>query len=329
MQHLLHRRHVLGASLASLLGASPLSALASESYPTKPVHLIIPFPAAGATDYAGRAIGNSLSQAWRQPVVFDNRSGAGSTIGTEAGAKSAPDGYTLVMGVPAGISIAPHIYPKLGYDPLQDLVPVAGFATSPMVVVVPANSPFKTFKDMVNAAKAQPGKLTFASNGSGSLPHLASAWFETQAKIELTHVPYRGSAQALPDLMAGRTDMMFDIIVSSLPLIESGRLRALAITSAQPSSRLPDVPTVASFGYPEFVADQWYGLFAPAHTPPAVVAKIEDDVRTACLDTKLRATMWQRGAEIRFSAAKLLTREVTRDHQRWKQVVALSGAKAE
>src|SRR6187402_1518257 len=170
---LIARRRLLQSFAAVAAGALPvLARAATEAYPTHAAKLIIPFPAGGATDYAARAIGTALSQLWSQPVVFDNRAGAGSTIGTEFGAKSAPDGYTLVMGIPAGVSIAPHIYPKLGYNPLVDLVPVAGFATSPLVVVVPANSPFKSFAELVAHAKAQPGKLSYASNGSGSLPHL-------------------------------------------------------------------------------------------------------------------------------------------------------------
>ena len=315
--------------MAMLAAAAGLPARAAETWPSRPVKLIIPFPAGGATDYGARAMGMALADAWHQPVVFDNRVGAGSTIGTEAGAKSAPDGYTLVMGIPAGVSIAPHLYPKLGYAPLTDLSPAAGFATSPLVVVVPADSPAKTFRQLVDMARARPGKMTYASNGSGSMPHLTTAWFASRAGIDITHVPYRGSAQALPDLMAGRTDMMIDIIVSSLPLIESGRLRALAVTSAQPTSRLPGVPTIAQSGYPGFVAEQWYGLFVPVGTPAAVIARIEADVKAACADTRIRGTMWQRGAEIRYSSAAVFAEEVRRDYKQWGLVVAASGAKAD
>jgi tripartite-type tricarboxylate transporter receptor subunit TctC len=183
------------------------------TFPSKTVKLIIPLPASGATDYAARAIGGGLADLWRHLVVPENRAGAGSTVGNEAGAKSAPDGYTLVMGIPAGITIAPHIYPKLGYDLLVDLIPVAGFATSPLVVVVPVNSPFKTFTDLVAYAKANPGKLNYASNGNGSLPHLTTEWFLSLSKTKMAHIPYRGSA--------------------------------LAMTGSQPTSRLPGVPTVA------------------------------------------------------------------------------------
>ena len=243
------RRNLLAtaALLPAAVGAGRVLAQpATVPWPTKPVKLLVPFPAGGATDYAARAIGTALSVKWQQPVVFENRVGAGSTIGTEAGAHSAPDGYTLVMGIPAGITIAPHIYPKLGYNPITDLTPICNFATSPLVLVVPNESPLHSVKDVLVAARAQPGRLSYASNGSGSLPHLATEWFASEAHISLAHIPYRGSAQALPDLVAGRTAMMIDIIVSALPLIEGGRLRALAVTGAQPTTRLPGVPTVAS-----------------------------------------------------------------------------------
>ena len=333
-QHFNRRDSVkwLGAAAMTatwLANAARAAQPTANDYPTKASKLIIPFPAGGATDYAARAIGTSLSQLWHQPVVFDNRVGAGSTIGTDFGAKSAPDGYTLVMGIPAGVTIAPHIYLKLGYDPLVDLVPVAGFATSPLVVVVPVNSPFKTFPELVAYARANPGKLSYASNGSGSLPHLTMEWFLSLAKVRMTHVPYRGSAQALPDLISGRVDVMMDIIVSALPLIEGGKLRLLAASSSQPSSRLPGVPTIASFGYPGFASDQWYGLFVPAGTPQAIVKKIEADVETVSADSRVRAQMWQRGAEIQYLSGKALADMVRTDSKRWALIAKATGARAE
>lgn len=299
------------------------------AWPTRPVRLIIPFPAGGATDYAARAVGGSLGELWGQSVVLDNRAGAGSTLGTQLGARSAPDGYTLVMGVPAGISIAPHIYPKLGYDPLTDLVPIAGFAQSPMVVVVPANSPYRTLGELVAGARAKPDGLAYASNGSGSLPHLATEWFMTQTKTRMVHVPYRGSALALPDLITGRTQLMIDIIVSALPLIESGKLRALAVTGSRRSSQLPDVPTAVQSGFPDFVVSQWYGLFAPAGTPEAIVSQIERDVKSVTDSTRLRGLMWQRGAGVDYSAAAPFASAVKADWQRWKLVAQATGARAE
>jgi tripartite-type tricarboxylate transporter receptor subunit TctC len=330
-QHLSRRGLLAAAAVGPWITHAPRAGAqaAAVAYPNKPVKLIIPFPAGGATDYAARAIGGALAERWHQPVVFDNRSGAGSTIGTEAGAKAPPDGYTLVMGIPAGVSIAPHIYPKLSYDPLTDLLPIAGFATSPLVVVVPADSPFKTLRDLLAYARANPGKLSYASNGSGSLPHLTTEWFLSQTRTQMVHVPYRGSAQALPDLIAGRTQVMIDIIVSALPFVESGKLRALAVTGAQATTRLPGVPTVAESGYPGFNADQWYGLFAPVGTPEAILRKVEADVRTATDDTQLRGQMWQRGAEILYTPGRPFAGAVKKDWQRWQVVAKATGAQAQ
>ena len=325
---LVQRRRLLQAAALSPLAAAT-AAWAKTDYPARAARMVIPFPAGGATDYAGRAIGTALAERWGQGVVFENKAGAGSTIGTEAGARSAPDGYTLVMGIPAGVTIAPHIYPKLGYDPVKDLVPVAGFATSPLVVVVPANSPFRTFAELVANAKENPGALSYASNGSGSLPHLTTEWFLSRAGLRMTHVPYRGSAQALPDMIAGRTHLMIDIIVSALPLVEGGKLRALAVTGAEPTTRLPGVPTVASLGYAGFASDQWYGLFVPTGTPEMIVRKIEADVQAATADSRLRGQMWQRGAEIRFLPAKAFGDMVRGDSQRWATIAKSTGARAE
>jgi tripartite-type tricarboxylate transporter receptor subunit TctC len=324
------RRRLLQACAGALTGvAAGHRARAASAWPTKPVRLVIPFPAGGATDYAARAVGGGLAELWGQAVVFDNRAGAGSTLGTQLGAKSPPDGYTLVMGVPAGISIAPHIYPKLGYDPLTDLVPIAGFAQSPMVVVVPADAPWRTLADLLGAARAKNDALAYASNGSGSLPHLATEWFLSQAKVRMVHVPYRGSALALPDLIAGRTQMMIDIIVSALPLIESGKLRALAVTGTQRSSLLPQVPTVAESGFPGFAVSQWYGLFAPSGTPTEIVRQVERDLKTVTGSTRLRGLMWQRGAEVDYTASTPFAVAVKADWGRWKEVAVATGARAE
>jgi len=322
-----NRRHILLAAAAA--ATAPVLPARAAGWPAKPVRLVIPFPAGGATDYAARAMGSALAERWGQVVVFDNRAGAGSTLGTQIGARSAPDGYTLVMGVPAGVSIAPHIYPKLGYDPLTDLLPIAGFASSPMVVAVPADAPWRTLPELVAAARARPEGLAYASNGSGSLPHLATEWFLSQAGVKMVHVPYRGSALALPDLVSGRVQVMIDIIVSSLPLIEAGKLRALAVTGARRSTLLPDVPTVAQSGYPGFAVEQWYGLFAPAGTPADIVRKVEADVQAATADTRLRGQMWQRGADVAYTAAGPFAGAVKADWERWKRVAQATGAKAE
>jgi tripartite-type tricarboxylate transporter receptor subunit TctC len=198
-----------------------------------------------------------------------------------------------------------------------------------MVVVVPADSPYRTLADLVAAARAKPDALAYASNGNGSLPHLATEWFLSQAKLRMVHVPYRGSALALPDLIAGRTQLMIDIIVSALPLIESGRLRALAVTGTQRSGLLPQVPTAAQSGFPGLAVSQWYGLFAPAGTPPALLQQVARDVKTVTDSARLRGLLWQRGADVDYQPTVPFTAAVKADWLRWKQVAQATGARAE
>ena len=322
------RVHLLRAVL--LAGALVIApACLAQAWPTKPVKLIIPFPPGGASDYVGRVIGQVLSDAWGQPVVVENKGGAGATLGTEAVAKAVPDGYTLLMGVPAGIVIAPHVYPKLNYEPLKDLVPAAGFADSPMVMVVPADLPAKTLAEFIALAKSKPGAMSFASSGSGALPHLTTEKFKLAAKLEMLHVPYKGSGQALPDLIAGRTHMMIDVIVSSLPMVQSGKLRALAVTTAKRDATLPDVPTMNEAGLPGFVAGQWYGIFAPTGTPPAILARIQSDLARAMQSPELRENFSKRGATAAFVEGARFAEAVKKDSAQWAEIVRITGAKAD
>ncbi len=317
------------ARLVVLIAAALLALPAAAQWPTKPVKLVIPFPPGGASDYVGRAIGQALSDAWGQPVVVENKGGAGATIGTEAVAKAAPDGYTLLMGVNAGIVIAPHVYPKLNYDPLKELVPAAGFAVSPMILVVPADSPAKTMRDLIAMAKAKPGELSFASSGSGALPHLTTEQFMQAAGVKMTHVPYKGSGPALPDLIAGRTQMMIDVIVSAMPLVEGGKLRALAVTTAKRYPGLPDVPTMSEAGLPGFEAAQWYAIFAPAGTPASILERIQSDLAKATASPALKDSMAKRGAEMLYTPGVAFADIVRRDSARWERIARETGAKAD
>lgn len=306
----------------------PLTASA-QAYPTKPVRLVIPFPPGGATDYVGRAVGQTLADMWGQNVVPDNRGGAGATIGTELVAKSVPDGYTLLMGVNAGIVVAPHVYPKVGYDPLKDLIAITSFAISPQALVVTPALPVKTVKELVAMAKAKPGQLLFASSGSGALPHLAAEMFNSLHGIKAVHVPYKGSAPAWPDLISGRTHYMIDIILNALPLAESGKLRLIAVTSIKRYPALPDVPTIAESGLPGYDVSQWYGLFAPAGTPPPVIRKIEADVLKLTEMKHLRENLSKRGAEMTYANSAQFTAVVKSDFANWGKVVKETGVKAE
>ena len=313
--------------IASALALSPLSF--AQSWPTKPVKLIIPFPPGGASDYVGRVIGQVLSDAWGQPVVMENRGGAGATVGTSAVAKAAPDGYTLLMGVNAGIVIAPHVYSQLNYDPLKELVPAAGFAVSPMVMVVPADLPIKSVAEFITMARAKPGSVSFASSGSGALPHLTTEKFRLAAKLEMLHVPYKGSGPALVDLLAGRTQMMMDIIVSALPMVQSGKLRALAVTTAKRDAALPGVPTMIEAGLPGFTAEQWYAVFAPTGTPPAILARIQSDLARAMQSPELRDNFSKRGADAAFVEGARFAETVKKDSAQWAEIVRITGARAD
>jgi len=320
-------------SLARMLLFAAMFAIApggfAQSWPSKPVKLIIPFPPGGASDYVGRVIGQVLSDTWGQPVVMENRGGAGATVGTSAVAKAAPDGYTLLMGVNAGIVIAPHVYSQLNYDPLKELVPAAGFAVSPMVMVVPAELPIKSVAEFITMVRAKPGAVSFASSGSGALPHLTTEKFRLAAKLEMLHVPYKGSGPALVDLLAGRTQMMMDIIVSALPMIQSGKLRALAVTTARRDSALPAVPTMIEAGLPGFTAEQWYAVFAPTGTPPAILARIQGDLARAMQSPELRDNFSKRGADAAFVEGARFAETVRKDSAQWSEIVRITGARAD
>jgi len=303
--------------------------LASTAYPTKPVRMIIPFPPGGASDYVGRTVSQGLAEMWGQNVVVDNRGGAGATIGTGLVAKAPPDGYTLLMGVNAGVVIAPSIYPELSYDPRKDLLALSSFALSPQLLVVTNGLPVKNVKDLVALAKTKPEQLSFASSGNGALPHLGAAMFNMMTGIKAVHVPYKGSGPALPDLIAGRTQYMIDIIVSALPLVQSGKLRMLAVTTAKRYPTLPEVPTVAESGLPGYEAAQWYGLFAPSGLPAPIAKKIEADTLLLLDNKTLRAGLSQRGAEMMYGNSAQFTAVVKQDIAKWAKVVKETGARAD
>jgi tripartite-type tricarboxylate transporter receptor subunit TctC len=319
-RHIDRRRGLRIAGLALAFAIAAPAAL-SQAWPTKPVKLVIPFPPGGASDYVGRVAAQALGDRIGQPIVVENRGGAGGTIGTEAVAKAAPDGYTLLLGINAGIVIGPHVYPKLGYDPLKDLAPIAAFAISPMLMVVPADSSVKTVQDFVAMAAARPAQILYASSGSGALPHLTTEQFAKEAKLQLVHVPYKGSGPALPDLLSGRTQMMIDIIVSALPHVQSGKLRALAVTTPKRYAALPDVPTLQESGFPGFEAGQWYGLLAPTGVPSAIIQRVQNELALVVQSADLRASLAQRGTEIMYANAAGFSALIRRDHQRWATIV--------
>lgn len=270
--------------------ALPLAAGAQANWPTKPVRMVVPFAAGGTTDVVARMVGQKLAVLWGQSVLIENRGGAGGNVGADMVAKATNDGYTVLMAS-GSITINPHLYKNMPFDTKKDLQAITNVASGPMLLVVPDNSPAKSVKDLIAMAKAQPGKINFGSAGVGSQVHLASENFADAAGISVTHVPYKGEAPAYTDLIGNQVQMMVGNFAAASALLGNGRLRALAITGKQRSPRLPDVPTVAESGLPGFENTGWFGLFAPAGTSPAILAKIQRDTAKVLADPDTRAQL--------------------------------------
>lgn len=273
----LDRRGALRAGAALMLGASTLRSASAQTWPQRPIRLVIPFPAGGPTDIVGRLIGQQMSEAFGQPVLIDNRSGASGIIGADLVAKAAPDGYTLMVNVSVHV-INPSLYAKLPYDPIKDFTPITSLAYTPTQLLVRADSQVKTVDELISLVKSQPGKHSFASSSIGAPGHLAGELFKRAAGIDATHAPYKGSAPALTDLMGGQVTYMFDSMPSSIALVKAGKLRALAVTSEARSASLPNVPTMAEAGYPSVTITSWYGLWGPAGMTAPVVQRIYAEV---------------------------------------------------
>ena len=280
-------RLVLACAAAVTLAAHVGGACA-QAYPTKPVRMVVGFPPGGGTDILARIVAQKLADAWGQQVIVENRPGASATIGANVVAKAAPDGYTLAMGQLTPNAIAPALYPKLPYDALKDFVPITLVGTSPNILVVNPAVPAKSLAELVAYAKAQPGRLTYASSGPGSLQHIAAELFKSMAGVDLVHVPFKGSGHAVVDLVAGQVDMNFDSIPATIQHIKSGKLRALAVTSARRASAFTDVPTIAESGYPGYDLTTWWGLFAPAGTPEDVLERVHADAVAALRNPEVR-----------------------------------------
>lgn len=271
------------AAAATALGAAALPAAAQGNWPTgKAITYVVPFAAGGTTDTLARLIGQQLGPALGTTVVVENKGGAAGSVGSEAAARAAPDGYTLLGGTVSSHAINISLYPKLGYDPLKSFAPVTLIGTNPVVLVVAANSPYKTLKDVLAAAKAKAGGLSSASAGTGSSQHLAVELLAYKSGVKFTHIPYKGSGPAIQDVISGQVDMMFDTTVVAAPHIQSGKLRAIAVTSPQRLASLPDVPTVAESGVnglADFQVQSWQAVFVPAATPAPVVTRLHDEIR--------------------------------------------------
>jgi tripartite-type tricarboxylate transporter receptor subunit TctC len=311
------RIRVLVAALVALLGcAGPFA----QGYPAKPVHIIAPFPAGGGYDFLARLVGAEMGKTFAQPVIVENKAGANGNIGTDAVAKSAPDGYTLLMGGNSPLSLNVGLYPKLPYDPLRDFETISRVATQPNLFAANPKVPVKSVAELVQYAKANPGKLTYASNGNGSPQHLAAEQLKRMAGIDIVHVPYKGAAPTAAALLAGEVSVAFNIILLPLPHVQAGKLTGLAVASSKRSPLAPDIPTMAELGYPIDI-DTWYGLVAPAGTPKEVIAKVNAETVRILNIAELRDRTRSQGIELGGSTPDEFSAFLKADIAKWTKAI--------
>jgi tripartite-type tricarboxylate transporter receptor subunit TctC len=313
------------ASVALLMLAC--TAANAADYPSKPIRWISPWPPGGANDVFSRDIGRKIADAFGQPVIVDNRPGAAGTIGSDVAAKAPADGYTVVMGSSPTHAIAPSLYPQLPYDPLRDFTAITLVGTVPNVLVVHPSLAAKNVKELIALAKASPGRLNFASAGNGTSQHLSGELFKTLAGVDMVHVPYKGTAPAMVDLIAGQVQIAFDNVTTIVPHIQAGKLRALAVTPAKRTAILPDVPTVAEAGVPGYEASVWFGVFAPAGTPKAVIARLHAEILKALNTADLRARMVAMGTDISGMGPAEFQTFVRKEVPKWAEVVRKANVK--
>ena len=314
----LRKRALLGALAAA--AALALPGAWAQTWPSRSVSIIVPFPAGGTTDVLARALGQELSKTLGQPVVVENKPGAGATLGADYVAKAKPDGYTLLMGA-VHHTIATSVYRKLGYDFEKDFAPITTVALVPNVLVVNPQGPAKTVQELLAQAKAQPGKLTYGSNGTGTGQHLIGAQFEGMGGVQLLHVPYKGSGPLTTDLLGGQISMSFDTVTPVLPHIKAGKLRALAVTTAKRSVALPDVPTLEEAGLPGFDMGTWFGMLAPAGTPKDIVARLNADMVKIIQSPEFRKKMDDIGADPIANTPEQMARQIKDDTARFARLV--------
>ena len=320
---------MLRSILSGLLVVAATATVAAESYPAKPLRVVITFPAGGPSDVVVRLIGQRINELHGTPVIADNRGGAGGIVGTEIVARAAPDGYTLLVGTAGGMTINPNLHAKLPYEPFRDFAPVAMLVLSPQILVVHPTLPAKTVKEFVAVAKAKPGQLMFGSAGTGTATHLGLELLKLTAGITVTHVPYKGGAPALTDLIGGQVQAMWTSIPSVLQHVQAGRVRALAVSTGRRSVSAPDVPTVAESGYPGFEYANWNALFAPAKTPPARVKRLNEIVAGILGEPGVAQKLVAQGAEPAPGTSDDLARYMRDDDARWKKVIRTAGVKAD
>ncbi|MPS93250.1 tripartite tricarboxylate transporter substrate binding protein [Comamonas sp.] len=316
---------VIGTGLLASLAPGISSA---ETYPARSIKIIVPFPAGGGPDMIAREVATTVTSQQGWTIIIDNKPGSGGNIGMDAAAKAAPDGYTLVMGQTSNMAINPSLYAKLPYNPQKDLAPVGLVASAPLVIAVASNSPYKTLSDLINAAKANPEGINYASSGSGTVAHLATEQLQRIANVKLTHVPYKGAAQGATDLIGGQIQMYISSIVTLSGHIKNGKMRALAVTSARRSADLPNVPTVAESGFKGFEAVTWFGIAAPAGVSKDRLSKLNAAFNRALETPDVKKRLTEQGADVLGGTPEQFARLVRDETGRWATVVKESGAKA-
>jgi tripartite-type tricarboxylate transporter receptor subunit TctC len=323
------RRSLIAATLSAVaLGAIALPAQAQDKWPSKPITYVVPFPAGGTTDILARLIGQKLGPALGTTIIIDNRPGAGGNIGSDLVARAAPDGYTIMGGTISSHSINASLY-KLPYDPLKSFAPITLIGTNANVLVVNPASPVKSVKDLIDAAKANPGSLSFASAGNGTSQHLSAELFKTMAQIDMVHIPYKGSAPAIQDVIGGQVPLMFDTTVVAAPFIQSGKVRPLAVTSAKRVPSLPDVPTMAEAGVPGYDVVSWQAMFAPAGTPPAIVQRLHTEVAAILKQPDVQERLAKLGVEPSGMLPQQLAEFQAAEIAKWAKVVKAANIKVD
>lgn len=323
--------HTAKSAFKILAAAAVMAGWAADAsaqpYPARPVTVVVPAPAGGPTDIVGRLVAQMLTETLGQVIVVDNRTGAGLTIGTTYAAKAKPDGYTLTIASPSSHSIAPGLYPNLGYDPIKDFEPITLLVTSPTVLVIHPSLPAKSLKEFIAFARARPGQLNYGSGGNGTTSHLTAELFKTMAKVNIQHIPYKGSAPASTDLLGGQLQMMFHGLHLTLPYITTNRLRALGVTSPQRSAMAPQLPTLDESGLPGFKVNAWYGVMAPAGTPKAIIEQVNAALLRNLNAPGMKQRLANQGMVAVGSTPDELALVVREELQVWSRVIKESGAK--
>jgi len=320
------RRRLLQMAAASVVAVSPLRRAFAQAWPNRNVKLVVPFTPGGGIDAIGRILGARLSEMWGQQVVVENKPGAGGNIASEFVARSAPDGYTLYITA-GGLAVNRFLFPSINYDPVADFAPVTLICLFPNLLVVPKSSPAHSVKDLLALAKASPGKLTFATPGHGSSPHMSAELFKYMAKVDITHVPYRGAAPGYTDLLAGRVDMTFSVMASGLPLVQAGQVRALGVSTINRQPTAPEVPTIAEAGVPGYDTSSWFAFFVPARTPSEIIRKMHADTVAALAEPAIKAKLDALGVMIVGSTPEALAAHLKDEMDKWGPVIKAANIK--